>query len=167
MEMKMSLEILPMEKKYLSSAKDIYQWYVANTTATFQIRDADTAEMEALLFFDNDKYRSFAVFEDGVFIGYGIITQFKSREAFANTAEITVYLSPESTGKGYGRAILAHLESFSRSSGLHALVALISGENEGSCKLFARNGYAKCAHYHEVGFKFGRWIDLVCYEKLL
>lgn len=163
----MAIEIREMERQYLAAAREVYQWYVANSTATFQIRDADVAEMEELLFFRDCKYRSFAAFERGVFIGYGIVTRYKAREAFDRTGEVTIYLAPGATGKGYGGAILARLESFALSKGFHLLVALISGENDASMRLFGKYGYSKCAHYHEAGFKFGRWVDLVCYEKIM
>lgn len=163
----MSLEIVDMERKYLEDARRAYQYFVTNSTATFQIRDATVEEMSQLLFFADSRYRSFAALEDGRFIGYGIVTRYKSREAYDLTAEVTVYLEPGSTGKGYGRAVVERLESFARGQGFHALVAQISGENGASVKLFERAGYAKCAHYREVGRKFGRWLDLVCYEKIL
>lgn len=164
---KPNFEIVEMEARYLDDARAVYQWYVSNSTATFQITDATAQEMRDLLFFDNPKYRSFAALEDGRFAGYGIITRYRSREAFNNTAEITVYLAEGATGKGYGPLMVARLEAFAREQGMHALVAIISGENVSSCKLFERAGYAQCAHFHEVGFKFDRWIDLVCFEKIL
>lgn len=161
----MSLEIIEMERKYLDDALAVYQWYVSNSTATFQIRDADRAEMESLLFFDTPKYRSFAALEDGLFVGYGIVTRYRSREAFGRTAEVTVYLAERATGKGYGRLMVSRLESFAREQDVHVLLALVTGENGASRKLFERAGYSLCAHCHEVGCKFGRWLDLVCYEK--
>ncbi len=163
----MSMKIIEMEKKHLGEALKVYQWYVTNSTATFQISEATVAEMESLLFFESPRYRSFAVLEDDAFTGYGIITRYKTREAFNATAEITIYLADSATGKGYGTLIMSRLEDFARSQGIHVLVAIISGENTASCKLFDRAGYTKCAQYHEVGNKFGRWIDLVCYEKII
>lgn len=179
----MNPEIVDMDRKYLPDALAVYEWYVENSTATFQISPASLAQMESLLFFDTPRYRSFAVLEHssfeaiehssfaavepGSFAGYGIVTRYRSREAYDLTAEITVYLADRATGKGYGAQVVARLEDFARSQGLHVLVAQISGENVASCKLFERAGYAKCAHHHEVGLKFGRWLDLVCYEKIL
>lgn len=163
----MNLEIVDMERKYLGAARDLYQYYVANTTVTYQTHETTLADMESLLFFDTPKYRSFAVLDDGSVVGYGIVTRYKSREAFDNTAEITIYLAPSATGKGYGRLVVDHLEAFARSQNLHVLEALISSDNAASVKLFERCGYMKCAHHHEVGLKFGRWLDLVCYEKIL
>jgi phosphinothricin acetyltransferase len=160
-------EIVDMKREWIDSALGIYQWYVKNSTVTFQIREADAAQMEGILFLDSPKYRSFAALEDGAFAGYGIVTRFKPREAFDRTAEVTIYLARGATGKGYGKKMLAHLESFAREQNMHLLVALISGENDASCALFSRAGYSPCARYHDAGNKFGRWIDLVCYEKIL
>ncbi len=166
----MAVAIVEMEHALLGEALDVYRYYVENSTATFQISRPTKADMEKLLFFPQEKteqYRSFALLEDSVFAGYGLVTRFKSREAYDTTAEVTVYLHPRATGKGYGALMLAHLETFARERGMHSLVAQISAENEASCKLFARAGYSLCARYHEVGRKFDRWLDLVCYEKQL
>lgn len=163
----MSVAITEMERKYLDDALDVYRWYVRNSTATFQIAEPSESQMESLLFFDASRYRSFALIEDGCFAGYGIVTRFKPREAFDRTAEVTLYLAPHATGKGYGSLLLAHLEGFARSQGMHSLVALVTGSNVPSLALFERARYAKCAHFHEVGFKFGQTLDLVCFEKLL
>lgn len=158
-------EIREMEELFVGSALEIYRWYVLNSTATFQISEPTESQIRSLLFFEKKRYRSFALLADGRFAGYGIVTCFKPREAYDRTGEVTIYLSPECTGKGYGRTLLAHLEAFARDQGIRVLVALVTGENEASCKLFERSGYAKCAHYHEVGEKFGRLLDLVCFEK--
>jgi phosphinothricin acetyltransferase len=168
-------EFVPMRREFLPAALEVYQHYVRHSTATFQIADADLAQMEGLLLFDDPRYRSFAVLSkatgvsagDQPFLGYGIITRFKPREAFDRTAEITVYLAAEATGRGIGPRLVDHLEAFARTAGLHVLVALISGENAASVKLFERAGYDKCAHYREVGHKFGRVLDLVSYQKIL
>ncbi len=47
------------------------------------------------------------------------------------------------------------------------LVATICGENAASIGVFAKNGYEKCAHYKEVGQKFGQLLDVVAYQKIL
>jgi L-amino acid N-acyltransferase YncA len=163
----MSVTITEMERKYLGDALGVYRWYVLNSTATFQIAEPSESQMESILFFDTSRYRSFALIVDGIFAGYGIVTRFKPREAFDRTAEVTLYLAQHATGKGYGPRLLAHLEDFARSREMHSLVALVTGSNVPSVALFERAQYAKCAHFHEVGFKFGQTLDLVCFEKLL
>ncbi len=160
-------EIVPMDERYLGDALAVYRWYVLNTTATFQIAEPTLDQMRSLLFFPLPRYRSFALLSDGAFAGYGILTRFKEREAFDRTAEVTVYLAHDLTGRGLGHLMLARLEEAARSAGLHALIALVTGNNEASRKLFLRAGYSECALYREVGFKFGLALDLVCFEKIL
>ncbi len=161
------LEICWMRPEWLPQALDVYQWYVSNSTATFQISPATLKEMEQLLFFEDGRYRSFAAFSGGRFAGYGILTRYKAREAFNLTAEVTVYLDASYCGKGIGRKMVDIIEAHARDQGFHALIAQICGENTSSCALFERSGYLQCSRYREVGYKFDRWLDLVCYQKIL
>jgi phosphinothricin acetyltransferase len=163
----MGIEIREFEESYLSMALDIYRWYVRNSTATFQISDPDEAQMRSLLFFPDPRHRSFALFVDGVFTGYGSVARFKEREAFSLSAELTIYLDNRSIGKGYGRAMLERLELHGKEMGFHTLIALVTGENTGSRALFSRSGYSQCACFSQVGYKCERFLDLVCFEKLL
>jgi phosphinothricin acetyltransferase len=78
-----------------------------------------------------------------------------------------LYLRPEFSGKGIGSDVLVFLEKFAIGNGIRVLIASISGENSASIKLFTRAGYEKCAHYREVGEKFGRILDVVDYQKIL
>lgn len=162
-----AFEIVDMRREWLADAARVYQWYIDRSTATFQIGPTSQAEMESLLFFDSDRYRSFAALERGTFVGYGIVTQFKKREAYDTTAEVTVYLDQRATGKGYGKLMVARLEAFARERGIHSLIAIVSAENGPSCSLFLGLGYAECARYREVGRKFDRWLDVACFEKIL
>jgi phosphinothricin acetyltransferase len=66
-----------------------------------------------------------------------------------------------------GSAALSFIESRAREREFHNLLAIICGENIASIRLFEKHGYTQCAHYHEVGKKFGRWLDVVSFEKLL
>jgi phosphinothricin acetyltransferase len=70
-------------------------------------------------------------------------------------------------GRGLGGRGAQFIEDVAKSNGIHVLVATICGENEASIRLFERNGYEKCAHFREVGKKFGRWLDVVAYQKIL
>lgn len=89
------------------------------------------------------------------------------REAYDGTAEVTIYLKTGFTGKGLGSMALKYVENHAKHQHLHVLVATICGENEESIRLFSKNGYDKCAHYKEVGQKFGQLLDVVAYQKIL
>jgi L-amino acid N-acyltransferase len=72
----------------------------------------------------------------------------------------------ERRGRGVGTAVLGPLLEIARSRGFHAMVAGIDATNEASLKLHAKFGFEKVAHFHEVGWKFERWLDLVFLERI-
>lgn len=155
------------KEEHLQEVLDIYTYYVLNSTATFHKHIPTTEEMREILFFDNDRHKSYVLIEDGVICGYAILARYGKREAYDITAEVTVYLKNDCIGKGIGRQAVSFLEKAAKEKGFHALIAIICGENTQSISLFERCGYLKCAHYREVGMKFDRLLDVVCYEKII
>lgn len=156
-----------MKEEYLAEVLQLYTHYVLHTNATFHARALTPAEMRELVFFDNEKYKTFVLFTDDIFCGYVFIAQHKKREAYDATAEVTVYLKPSVAGKGLGSLAIRYIEDYARKQGLHVLIATICAENAASIRLFERNGYFKCAHYKEIGQKFGQLLDIVAYQKII
>ncbi len=156
-----------VKEEHIQELLDIYSYYVFNTTATFHDHAITREEMRELVIFVKPPYKAFIIEIAETICGYVILTEYKKREAFRRTAEITIYLMPEYTGRGIGTKAIAYLENYARAVNIHALIAVICGQNTNSIKLFAHCGYFNCAHYKEVGIKFGQVLDLVCYEKLL
>jgi phosphinothricin acetyltransferase len=156
-----------LNEGHLKDVLDIYNWYVQNSTATWHYHTLDEEEMRPLVLSDNDRYGSYAIRRGGDICGYVSVRQYKTREAYSDTAEIGIYLRNDCCGKGIGDAAVKHIERFAREKGFHVLIASISGDNESSVKVFEKNGYEKCAHYREVGQKFGKRLDNVAYQKIL
>ena len=156
-----------IKEKDIQEVLDIYTHYVLNSTATFHSEPLSVDEMRNLVVFDNDKYKAFLIKEDGNTCGYVINTQFKKRQAYDRTAEVTIYLKPEYIGKGIGSTALRFIEDFAKTKDIHVLVATICGENTQSKSLFAHNGYIKCANIKEVGMKFNQLLDILIYQKIL
>lgn len=156
-----------MDEKYLDEVLQIYTYYVLHTTATFHARPLTRQEMSDLVFFSSEKYKTFVLCKAEQVCGYVLITQHKNREAYDGTAEVTIYLKPSYIGQGLGSMAVKYIDDYAKKQGLHVLVATICGENEASIKLFEKNGYTKCAHYKEVGQKFGKFLDVVAYQKIL
>ncbi|MDF2590857.1 MAG: hypothetical protein K0S75_323 [Clostridia bacterium] len=156
-----------VKEEHVSDLLEIYNYYVLNTTATFHSKPLTEEAMKGLVFFHDEKYRTFLIQKDDVISGYVLLTQHKSREAYDRTGEVTVYLRPDNIGSGIGSLAVGYIEKFAKDKGFHVLVATICGENEKSIKVFERNGYEKCAHYKQVGSKFNQWLDVVAYQKIL
>jgi phosphinothricin acetyltransferase len=160
--------IRPLTPDDHAAAATVYNHYVATSTATFQTEPLDPQAWAAdAVTGEPGRHGAWAVEADGAFAGFLLITPFKSRCAYRDTAEVTVYLDPAHTGRGLGRDALEHAEAHATTAGLHALLAVVCAENDASLRLFERAGYERCALLREVGSKFGRRLDVVYLEKIL
>jgi phosphinothricin acetyltransferase len=106
----MDIAFEEMKEAYLEEVRSIYNYYVRNSTATFQLRELDAKEMRELVFFDTPKYAAYVIKAGETVCGYVILTQFKKREAYDGTAEVTVYLKRGYTGKGIGSKAVSFIE---------------------------------------------------------
>jgi L-amino acid N-acyltransferase YncA len=156
-----------IREDHLSKVLEIYNYYVSNSTATFHKHLLNQDEMREIVFFKNPKYKTFVILDDNDVNGYVLLTPYKKREAYDGTAEVTIYLKPDCTGKGIGSLALQYIEAFAKKTTIHSLISIICGENNQSIRLFEKNGYLKCAHLKEVGEKFGRLLDIVDYQKMI
>lgn len=163
----MGLRFEEIGEKHLPTVQQIYNYYILHTTATFHSNPLSQEDMADLLLFECAKYRTFVAVENETVAGYVTLSQHKKREAYDSTAEVSVYLKPELTGRGLGKCCLGFIEEFARTYCFHVLIATICSDNIGSIKLFERSGYQKCAHFREVGKKFGQLHDVVAYQKIL
>ena len=161
------LNLRPVDEKLLPELTAIYNYYVLNTTITFHAKEIDIAGMIEILFDGDPRFSSHTIFNGDELCGYCILSHFKKREAYDSTAEVTVYLKPGYERRGIGTFAAGRLEEVAVQNGFHVLLAVICEENKGSIGLFSSLGYEKCAHYREVGTKFGRLLDVVCFQKIL
>ena len=100
-------------------------------------------------------------------VGYAYASPWKARPAYRWSAEVTVYLDPTCAGRGLGKRLYGELLAALKSQGMHAAIGGIALPNEPSVGLHEKCGFRKVAHFAEVGFKFGRWIDVGYWERLL
>lgn len=161
------VRFIEMNEEFLPQVLKIYNYYIQNSTATFHVKTISPEEMRRIVFYIDPRFKAFVILNPDQVCGYCILARFKEREAYGITAEATIYLAPDYTGTGIGSQALNFLENLARQNGFHSLIGGICAENKASIKLFAKNGYTKCAHYKEIGKKFGRLLDVVEYQKLL
>ena len=110
----------------------------------------------------------FLVAEDsGGILGFISYIQFRRGVGYARAMEHTIVLSPEARGKGAGRLLMVAAEDHARAAGVGSMWAGVSGENPAGVSFHARLGYEEIARLPKVGYKFGRWMDLVLMRKWL
>ena len=98
-------------------------------------------------------------------IGYCFVTQYKKRQAYDRTAELSIYIKPEFTGRGIGVVALKYLEEAAKKTGIRVLVGTLCGKNHASIRLMEKSGYTRCAHMKNIGEKFGKVLDVVIFQK--
>lgn len=147
----------------------IYNDAVLKTTASY---DQEPRTLEHRLeWFDAHERDGYAVFvaeaEGGEIAGWSALNRYHDRFGFRFTAENSVYVAEAWRGKGVGRQLLAPLIPAAEARGLHAVIAAIDATNTASVRLHAAFGFEQVGLFRQVGFKFGRWLDLVYMERLL
>lgn len=110
----------------------------------------------------------YLVAEDrGNILGFASYVQFRQGVGYRRAMEHTIILSPASRGRGVGRALMHAIEERARGQDIGSLWAGVSGENPDGVRFHARLGFEEVAVLPKVGYKFGRWMDLVLMRKWL
>ena len=146
----------------------IYNYYITDTIISFEEEPIASEEMAKRIVETTSSSMPWLVLEqDGQAIGYAYATVWKRRRAYRYSAESTVYLLPGQSGHGYGSRLYEALFAQLKEKGFHTVIGGIALPNPESVALHEKFGMTKVAHFKEVGFKFGQWIDVGYWEGLL
>lgn len=139
----------------------IYNDIILHTTAVYDY-EPHTMDMRKQ-WWETKKQQGFPVFvatEEEKIIGFSSIGPFRAWAAYKYSVENSIYVAAEERGKGIGKLLLPPLIETARKLQLHTIIAGIDATNEASLKLHKSFGFTEVAHFREVGWKFGRWLDL-------
>lgn len=145
----------------------IYAHYVRTSTCTYDEEPPTDAERAAWFEAHGPSHPVTVLEQDGEIVGWASLSPWKARTGYRHTAELSVYLRPDACGRGHGRTLLADLVARAEALGIHVLIGGISADQEPSIRLHERMGFTRVAHFREVGRKFGRWLDVVYYQRQL
>ncbi len=145
----------------------IYNYYIKNTCITFETELVTEEEMSRRMEAIHSDYPYLVMEEGGKLIGYCYAHGWKEKKAYEHTAEITIYLHPAYTNKGYGKKLLTALIDACRNHGLHVLIACITFPNAPSVRLHESFGFTQVSRFYEVGKKFGQWLDIYDFQLIL
>jgi L-amino acid N-acyltransferase YncA len=150
------------------------------TLATFDLRPRTLAEQEAWLLARSGAHAALVAVESTVerlpgggertiedVIGFGSLSSYRDRPAYATTVEDSVYVRADQRGKGVGRLLLDGLLDVAVGHGFHCVIARIVADNEPSIALHRAAGFDLIGTEREVGRKFRRWLDVVELQLLL
>jgi phosphinothricin acetyltransferase len=162
------IEIRPALEQDLEPMLEIYNDVIVNTTAVYDYQP-HTLEMRRQ-WFRIKEAQGFPVFvavEDGKVVGFSSIGPFRTWAAYKYSVENSVYVTADQRGKGIGKLLIAPLIQAAEQLDMHTIIAGIDATNEASIMLHRSFGFKEVAHFKQVGYKFGRWLDLTFMQLLL
>ena len=146
---------------------EIYNYYVQNTHHTFETDPLNVSEIRERIHKVIETYPYLVAEENKQILGYSYATRFKSRSAYKHSVEISVYVKNSARQVGVGTKLYENLlEILEAREDIHAIIAGISLPNDTSIRLHEKLGFQKVAYFKEVGYKFGRWVDVGYWEKI-
>jgi phosphinothricin acetyltransferase len=147
----------------------IYGDAVLHGFGTFEAEPPSPQEMARRRANIQDRGLPYLVAEaDGRVLGYAYAGPFRPRHAYRFTVENSVYVAPDAVGRGVGRAVLSAVLDACEALGVRQVVAVIGdSQNAGSIGLHRALGFADTGIGRSVGFKHGRWVDIVYMQKAL
>lgn len=147
----------------------IYNYEVVNSVATFDMQPKTLEQRRGWFEEHNVGNHPLIVAEvEGVVAGYASLSAYRVKEAYAATVELSIYVAEGYRGRGIATGLMdAILEMAREDDSIHLVVSVITAENEASVKLHEKYGFTYCGTVHQVGFKHGRYLDIVTYELLV
>lgn len=158
----------------LARLLEIYAYYVNDTAISFENTVPSPEEFKSRVEQIKHHYPYLIIEEDGRVAGYAYAHLFVGREAYSYSAETTIYLDPDSRGRGLGGMLYGELEKRLKEMGiinLYACIGVTDKEDEyltnNSRDFHSHIGYKTVGVFEKCGRKFGRWYDMIWMEKLI
>ncbi len=151
----------------LGAINDIYNHYVLHSTCTYQ-EEPEPLEGRRQWFQHHGERHPVIVAElEGQVAGWGSLSAYHARSAYRRTVENSVYVHHQLHRRGLGSLLLQELITRARNLGHRAIIAGIDADQPASVALHAKFRFEEVGHLKQVGFKFGRWLDVIYMELLL
>jgi L-amino acid N-acyltransferase YncA len=152
------------------SIRAIYNTEVTGSTATFDLVPRTPEEQLAWLEDHSGPYPAIVAVDDrgdGAVLGFGSLSVYRDRPAYATTVENSVYVDRAARGRGVGTLLLRSLLDLATQHGFHCVIARVGGGNQASIALHEACGFRMVGVEQEVGRKFSRWLDVSVLQRML
>lgn len=157
-----------MQRGDAEALRQIYNAEVAESTVTFDLVPRTLAEQIAWIDEHAGGHPAIAaVGDDGEIAGFASLSPYRPRPAYATTVEDSVYVRRDLRAHGIGVLLLTELVTLAVDHGFHSIIARIVGGHDASIALHEKCGFEQVGVEHEVGRKFGKWLDVVLMQRML
>lgn len=174
MELENKLVIENVTMKDAEELLEIYTPYVKNTAVSFEYEVPSIDEFKNRIDRISDKYPYIKAVVDGNIVGYAYANCFKARKAYDWSVETTIYVKNDLRRMGVGKALYEQLEKSLKAMGIlnmNACIAYPACEskylNDDSYRFHTKMGFELAGHFHNSGYKFNQWFDMIWMEKMI
>ena len=147
----------------------IYNYYIENTTISFEYEPVSCETMQARIENTLSEYTWLVYEAQGEILGYAYANLWKARKAYQHVLEVTVYTAYINTVKGVGtkvyQALFDEIKNYPEDKKVKALMAVVALPNEASVGIHKKLGFYEAGYFKQVGRKFDQWIDVAYYQK--
>ena len=161
------LTIRKAQLEDLQQITEIYNEAVLKTISTFHLYPRSWEEQVGWFKSHGDKHPLLVVEENGFVIAWACLSPYSDREGYQHTVTDSIYVREEFRRQHIGYELLSFLAEEAQKLGYHSIVAFIARENLASIRLHEKVGFLYRGELKEVGFKFGKWVDVCLYQKML
>ena len=153
----------------MAAVQAIYAHHVLHGFGTFETEPPDAGEMQRRYAqVSGDGFPYLVAESEGRIVAYAYANHFRTRAAYRNTVEDSIYVAPGAMGRGFGKSLLNGLIDRCEALGLRQMLAVIGdSDNAGSIGVHRSCGFEHAGVMRSVGWKFGRWVDVVIMQRAL
>jgi len=149
------------QERDFEAIAEIYNYYISNTVISFEESEINGEEISNRVKKVESAGLWWLVLEESErIVGYAYASKWHERAAYRNTVEVSVYLNHQLVKKGYGSKLYGELFRRLKDKSIHVAIGGIALPNPESVYLHEKFGMGQVAHYKEVGYKFGQWVDV-------
>jgi L-amino acid N-acyltransferase len=161
------MEVRPATADDAEAIRTIYNREVLESTVTFDLIPRSLEQQARWIAEHSGAHPAIVAVDEGTVVGFGSLSPYKERPAYATSVEDSVYVDTAQRGKGVGKLLIAELLELGKAHGFHAVFARIVGNHEASIGLHHACGFELIGVEREVGRKFGQWLDVAIMQRLL
>ena len=155
------------EERDVPACLRIYNYYILNTAVSFEEQPLTAEAFADRLRRISASYPYLVAERAGRVVGYAYLDRYGERSAYRFTADLSVYVDRDCLASGVGAALLERIEALGRAQGLRSIISVITGSNARILAFHQKHGFRQAGRIMDAGYKFGGWLDVEFWQKLL
>lgn len=153
-----------IKDKDIQSVTEIYNWYIVNSTATFEIQELENEIFKQRIKDIRKQYPWLVLEIDNKVIGYAYLSKFNDRAAYDWTCDLAIYIDHNCGHLGYGTKLMKAIIDLAKKDGYKKMISIVTSENNASMSLHEKFDFEKMATFENIGFKHNRWLGVIYYQ---